>query len=233
MDEPDVAATLDAADRRHGSLLNSGGRNVDEWGEAIAEHAGWADRPDRNEVLDWIREAANGREPNWWQAMYANPGREEATRLARNIGRIASEEGIPLRSRRAALELLEQETTMFSGGKQAPRTMPTYEPVTFDADARTRHQAASAATRERAQTFRAEPVASILKTRGTAGEYTTPDAVVPDRVFLPGPKGGASAWSMPARPAARSEAACAMSRPWTWRLMSSLTPVWCAGSRTA
>lgn len=192
-DEPDVIAALDAADRRHGSIISTGGRDADEWGEAIAEHAGWQDRPDRNEILDWIQEAANGREPDWWRAMYTNPDREEAARIARDIGRIASEEGIPLRSRRAALELIEQETNLYSGGRQAPRTAPaTPEPVTFDADARTRHQAASAATKERAQTFRAEPVAGIMKTRGTAGEYVTPDAVVPDKVFVIGPKGAAN-----------------------------------------
>ncbi|WP_454917090.1 hypothetical protein [Xanthobacter sediminis] len=64
------------------------------------------------------------------------------------------------------------------------------EGSTFDAAAQDRLRAASAATKERARTF--APLAPITKTRGTAGDFSLPDAVVPQRVFVPGPRGQAT-----------------------------------------
>lgn len=114
--DDNVAAALDAADRRHGNLLNRSGRSVDEWGVSIAERAGWADRPDQNEILDWIAEAANGREPDWWTALHASPDRQDAARLAEHLTRIAAEEGISLRSRQAALDLLRRDAELYGLG---------------------------------------------------------------------------------------------------------------------
>ncbi|MEY4034810.1 MAG: hypothetical protein RL492_2004, partial [Verrucomicrobiota bacterium] len=114
--DDNVAAALDAADRRHGNLLNRSGRSVDEWGVSIAERAGWGDRPDQNEILDWISEAANGREPDWWTALHASPDRQDAARLAEHLTRIAAEEGIPLRSRQAALDLLRRDAELYGLG---------------------------------------------------------------------------------------------------------------------
>lgn len=64
------------------------------------------------------------------------------------------------------------------------------EGATFDDAAQARLRAASDATRERARTF--APLSPITKTRGTAGDFSLPDAVVPQRVFVPGPKGQAT-----------------------------------------
>ena len=114
--DDNVAAALDAADRRHGNLLNRSGRSVDDWGTAIAERAGWRDRPDQNEILDWIAEAANGREPDWWTALHASPERQDAARLADHLTRIAAEEGISLRSRQAALDLLRRDAELYGLG---------------------------------------------------------------------------------------------------------------------
>ncbi|GLI24558.1 hypothetical protein GGQ86_004261 [Xanthobacter flavus] len=114
--DDNVATALDAADRRHGNLLNRSGRSVDEWGVSIAERAGWHDRPDQNEILDWIAEAANGREPDWWTALHASPDRHDAARLAEHLTRIAAEEGIPLRSRQAALDLLRRDAELYGLG---------------------------------------------------------------------------------------------------------------------
>jgi hypothetical protein len=192
--DANVEALLDAADRRHGGILSSAGRSADEWGEAIAEHAGMRQRPDQNQILDWMSEAANGRDPDWWRALHAKPEREEAARLARDIGRIAAEDGIPLRTRRAALDLIEQEAALYGGGRAAERA-PSPEPAppmlaTFDAAAQERLRAASDATKARARTF--APLKDITRTRGTAGDFITPDAVVPQRIFVPGPKGAAT-----------------------------------------
>ncbi|MFG1433192.1 hypothetical protein V5F44_19385 [Xanthobacter sp. V2C-8] len=194
--QPDanVEAVLDAADRRHGGILSLGGRSADEWGEAIAEHAGMRQRPDQNQVLDWISEAANGREPDWWRTLHANPDREEAARMAREVQRVAADEGIQLRSRRAALDLIEQEAALYGGNRVAQRAPdPAQEPIrpaTFDDAAQERLRAASDATRERARTF--APLKDITRTRGTANDFVTPDAVVPQRIFVPGAKGQAT-----------------------------------------
>lgn len=189
--DANVEAVLDASDRRAGGILAASGRTVDEWGEAIAEHAGMPQRPDQNQILDWIGEAANGREPSWWRALYAQPEREEAARIARDIQqRVASEEGIQLRTRRAAQELIEQEAAPFSAKRPSAAQPEPLRPATFDASAQERLRAASDATKERARTF--APLKDITKTRGTANDFVTPDAVVPQRVFVPGPKGQAT-----------------------------------------
>lgn len=114
--DANVTAVLDAADRRYGGILSTGGRSVDELGISIAERGGMRERPDENQILDWISEAANGRDPDWWVAMHASPEREEAARIADSITRLAAEQGVPLRSRRAALDLLNQEAALYGDG---------------------------------------------------------------------------------------------------------------------
>ncbi|MEP9349190.1 hypothetical protein [Xanthobacter sp. KR7-225] len=114
--DANVTAVLDAADRRYGGILSTGGRSVDELGISIAERSGMRERPDENQILDWISEAANGRDPDWWIAMHASPEREEAARIAESITRLAAEQGVPLRSRRAALDLLNQEAALYGDG---------------------------------------------------------------------------------------------------------------------
>jgi hypothetical protein len=120
--DANVTAVLDAADRRYGGILSTGGRSVDELGISIAERGGMRERPDENQILDWISEAANGRDPDWWVAMHASPEREEAARIAESITRLAAEQGVPLRSRRAALDLLRQEAALY-GDVPPPETM--------------------------------------------------------------------------------------------------------------
>lgn len=120
--DANVTAVLDAADRRYGGILSTGGRSVDELGISIAERGGMRERPDENQILDWISEAANGRDPDWWIAMHASPEREEAARIADSITRLAAEHGVPLRSRRAALDLLNQEAALY-GDAPPPATM--------------------------------------------------------------------------------------------------------------
>ncbi|MFG1179009.1 hypothetical protein [Xanthobacter versatilis] len=256
--DDNVAAALDAADRRHGNLLNRSGRSVDEWGVSIAERAGWADRPDQNEILDWIAEAANGREPDWWTALHASPERQDAARLAEHLTRIAAEEGISLRSRQAALDLLRRDAELYglgptddlrawarertarygteapaggfspstpamgrgagagasgfpggsaewtsgfsgsrgqargqSGRSSGDQGFPGEGLVSpnFDEAALERLRAASAATRERAQTFDAGRVGAVTKRSGASGPFLTEASAVPGRFFTPGPRG--------------------------------------------
>lgn len=59
----------------------------------------------------------------------------------------------------------------------------------FDEAARDRLRAATAATRERIQTFNQGPVGAGLKTQGQQGNYATLDAAVPGMLFRSGPKG--------------------------------------------
>ncbi|WP_395697200.1 hypothetical protein [Methylocella sp.] len=57
----------------------------------------------------------------------------------------------------------------------------------FDPEAASRLQAASAATKDRAQTFGA--LKDITRRSGQSGPFSTPDAVVPGKIFQSGPKG--------------------------------------------
>jgi hypothetical protein len=59
----------------------------------------------------------------------------------------------------------------------------------FDEAARERLSAASAATKQRAQTFGQGPVGQTLKTQGQQGNYRLSDASVPAKFFRPGPTG--------------------------------------------
>lgn len=120
--DANVVSVLDAADRRYGGLLNTAGRGVDDLGVAIAERGGMRERPDENQILDWISEAANGRDPDWWVAMHANPDREEAARIAQTITRLAADQGVPLRSRQVAFDLLNQEAALY-GDAPPPNTV--------------------------------------------------------------------------------------------------------------
>lgn len=120
--DANAVSVLDAADRRHGGILSSAGRSVDDLGVAIAERGGMRERPDENQILDWISEAANGRDPDWWVAMHANPDREEAARIAQTITRLAADQGVPLRSRQVAFDLLNQEAALY-GDAPPPNTV--------------------------------------------------------------------------------------------------------------
>lgn len=66
------------------------------------------------------------------------------------------------------------------------------EGIPLDAAAAGRLKEASTATRERAQTFDEGATGSVLKPGARAGEYRTPDSLVPSKIFHPGPNGGES-----------------------------------------
>jgi hypothetical protein len=59
----------------------------------------------------------------------------------------------------------------------------------FDEAARERLNDATAATRERAQTYNQGPVGQVLRTQGQRGNYRSLDASVPATIFKPGPGG--------------------------------------------
>ena len=64
------------------------------------------------------------------------------------------------------------------------------EPVSnFDDSARDRLRAATAATRERAETYDRGPIGDILRTSGMQGQYRSLDAAVPAKIFRPGAGG--------------------------------------------
>ncbi|CAL74415.1 hypothetical protein BRADO0472 [Bradyrhizobium sp. ORS 278] len=60
----------------------------------------------------------------------------------------------------------------------------------LDEAAAERLRAASAATRERAATFDQGATGNVLRPGARAGEYRTPDSLVPSKVFHPGANGG-------------------------------------------
>jgi hypothetical protein len=64
--------------------------------------------------------------------------------------------------------------------------------VPLDPEAAARLKAASTATRERASTFDEGATGNVLRLGARAGEYRTPDSLVPSKIFHPGAKGGES-----------------------------------------
>lgn len=61
--------------------------------------------------------------------------------------------------------------------------------INFDQDAAQRLAEASAATRERAQTFGAQPIKPILRKEGQQGPYNLAESGVPQKIFSRGPGG--------------------------------------------
>lgn len=76
------------------------------------------------------------------------------------------------------------------GNNASPQGIPGQAlPPNIDQAAAARLTAASAATKARAQTFDQGPVGGILKSRGMAGDFATPDSGVPGNLFKQGPGG--------------------------------------------
>jgi ddrB-like ParB superfamily domain len=59
----------------------------------------------------------------------------------------------------------------------------------MDEGAAQRLRAASAATKERAQTFDQGPVGDVLRQRSGSQDYRLPDSAIPGKVWVPGPRG--------------------------------------------
>jgi hypothetical protein len=74
-----------------------------------------------------------------------------------------------------------------SRAESVPRDVPLTP--NFDEAARERLNEATAATRERAQTYNQGPVGQVLRTQGQRGNYRSLDASVPATIFKPGPGG--------------------------------------------
>lgn len=70
-------------------------------------------------------------------------------------------------------------------GVQGPRSLAP----NFDQAARDRLNAASEATKQRAQTFGRGPVGDVLRRSGSEGPYNVPSSAVAERFFRPGPQG--------------------------------------------
>lgn len=96
-------------------LINGNGRTLDSFGERMYEIAPWAfpdGRPLASEVLEFVRDAANGRQPWWWRE-YAL-GREGVERMERiadrrdTLAAIAEDLGIDApKSLRGVAEMLQ------------------------------------------------------------------------------------------------------------------------------
>ena len=76
-----------------------------------------------------------------------------------------------------------------SGGLGSPPGTPGLpgNAPTFDAAAAERLKVATAATKQRAETFGNGPVGQVLRQAGGANIYRLPDAAVPSKLFHPGP----------------------------------------------
>jgi hypothetical protein len=77
----------------------------------------------------------------------------------------------------------------FGSGSAPGDTRGPVPSPNFDQAARERLNEATAATRERAQTYNQGPVGQVLRTQGQRGNYRSLDASVPATIFKPGPGG--------------------------------------------
>lgn len=75
------------------------------------------------------------------------------------------------------------------GGPSAAAGDQGVQGATFDAAAAERLRDATAATKQRATTFNADPLKGILRREQQGGPYVMRDAMVPEKVFRPGPAG--------------------------------------------
>jgi hypothetical protein len=85
----------------------------------------------------------------------------------------------------------ESQARRGSGNTAGDQGLPRDVSLTpnFDEAARERLNDATAATRERAQTYNQGPVGQVLRTQGQRGNYRSLDASVPATIFKPGPSG--------------------------------------------
>ena len=83
------------------------------------------------------------------------------------------------------------ETNGRPGGAARAEGLSRNAPIepNFDESARERLRAATAATRQRAETYDRGPVGDILRTSGMQGQYRSLDAAVPSKIFRPGAGG--------------------------------------------
>ena len=138
----------------------------------------------------------------------------EASSLAKGLvlndrGQIASREQIASRLQRYATEASKNaagpslfgdkvtpadvlRTTLRNEGVEPEMASTAMRPeprANWDASAAGRLQAASAATKARAQTFDQGPVGDVLRRGATASDYRLPNSAVPGKLFVPGPRG--------------------------------------------
>jgi hypothetical protein len=123
---------------------------------------------------------------DWQNVWYSRQAEAGAVNSAGADGNAGSRSTSVSGPRRAAGEARERPSNA-SGDQGLPRDVPL-EP-NFDEAARERLNTATAATRERAQTFNQGLVGQVLKSQGQRGSYRMLDAGVPDAAFKAGPKG--------------------------------------------
>ena len=109
-------------------------------------------------------------------------------------GAMAPEMTMEARLQQDADEFIRQRTTSANSGTGvqdagAPGLSGQALSPNMDEAAASRLKIASAATKDRAQTYDQGPVGQILKTRGQAGDYSLANAAVPAKLFSPGPAG--------------------------------------------
>ena len=95
----------------------------------------------------------------------------------------------PLDVMRAALKSSAKEEGAQAEPESVSAALRPGPQANLDQAAAARLKAASAATKDRAQTFKQGPVGAVLETQGQAGDYRLADAAVPAKLFSPGPAG--------------------------------------------
>lgn len=78
----EVLAALGGDARARPGLISMGARDADDWAEALMEMSGGrlAERPEPNDVLNWIHEATRGNDPAWWVDSQMTPAQQQLAR---------------------------------------------------------------------------------------------------------------------------------------------------------
>jgi hypothetical protein len=83
-DGGEVLAALGGDVRTRPGLVNADARDADAWGEKLMEmsEGRLTERPEPNEVLNWIHEAARGNDPSWWRDVTMTPDQQQRARAS-------------------------------------------------------------------------------------------------------------------------------------------------------
>ncbi|MDR6954890.1 putative nucleic acid-binding Zn-ribbon protein [Ancylobacter sp. 3268] len=80
----DVLAALGGDVRTRPGLVSGNGADADTWAERIMEASGGrlTERPEPNDVLNWIADATRGKDPDWWVDTRVDVQKQQVTALA-------------------------------------------------------------------------------------------------------------------------------------------------------
>lgn len=107
----DVLAALGGDARTRPGLVNAGGVDADTWGERILEasQGRLTERPEPNDVLNWIADAARGQDPAWWVDTRVDVRKRQINDLADAWSEVFGRAGIEVKTVHDVAKVLRDE----------------------------------------------------------------------------------------------------------------------------